>query len=196
MHFFEVHHPISWLNHNQGAAIVLLTLALVLITAYYAAMSRTMTQLTQRSVEETQNQYLNSQIPTIWFRLPNDQKAPLHRRAFTLQPWNLGPGPAMDLEVKILKPTEMRDLYEIDTPDHFFGIALAPGSGVNIRFHLPLSSETSPTLTSFTTFTVVAEYRDIYGRRRTSTVDLSPLTEPNIALGITEFSNPTFPVPR
>ena len=193
MHLLAIHHPISWLNDNQGAAIVLLTVALVLITAYYAVMSRRMTQLTKRSVEEIQNQYLNSQIPTIWFRLPNDQKTPLHKRDFTLQPWNLGPGPAIDLEVKILKPIEMRDLYEIDTPGHLFGIALSPGSGVNIRFHLPSSPETSPTLESSRTVTVVAEYRDIYGRLRTSTVDLSPQADPNISLGVTEFSDPIFP---
>ena len=189
---FAYHHPIAWLNDNQGTAIVLLTLALVLITAYYSFMSRQMTQLTKRSVEEAQNQYLNSQMPTVWFRLPNDQKTPLHKLDFTLQPWNVGPGSAMDLEVKILSPVEMRNVYEVETPYQLFGIALAPWSGVNIRFHVR-SPPTEPPTPSFTKLIIIAEYRDKYGRVRLSTVNLVPGDEPTICLGSTQFSDPVFP---
>lgn len=81
---------IDWLNANQGAATVLLTLALVAVTAYYAVQNR-------RVVRELASTRELSVLPKLALEFLR-----LGPTAMDVAIRNVGTGPALDIEVALI----------------------------------------------------------------------------------------------
>lgn len=165
---------LRWLNQNAGAVQAISTIVLVAVTVYYAWATKhiaretqTMAEGTERTYKQTQRQILDATLPVLTFRI----KASVvifqpHPSRFTLEVYNAGYGPAIDVTLRAehpqlrfgIRPAEKADVTfnDEETTPFVLGAGEAATFLVEQQGRERLENPESGSL--------LATYKDIHGR--------------------------------
>jgi hypothetical protein len=174
---------IAWLDQHAGSAQAGLAFVLVVVTAYYAYVTRriadgtrAMAEATRRSVEQAQQQRYDAVRPAIVLGLlPRDSDwAPALQR-FGLRVHNVGVGPAFDVRIHPYDGADYEQKPYVSEPTPV-PVALPAGRFVDIDFTAAETEGSARMLESVRAGAwaggLLASYRDAYANGLTTRVHL------------------------